>query len=289
MDPITITVICAVAFGAVAALSVFIRQLILSRDKRLNDLAQQRALSRETKELEKLREQMQSEKRFNNHHQILGANKESIQYYDQRINEILQKKSDLIMRYSGLSLKESDAILAGDLSHERKNMCDRLREEIDREVAAYDAELLQMQQRRSAVCESHRDLESNLLKEERERNKNLDEMYHRHTGVLEKVFLRHTDDVERVALRSIDAGTYSYGTMLLAPFRFLTQFFKSSGRTSSDRFEEEKEARDDVASMEDAINGTSTLEVKKLPKETADTASETKSGNFRISAEYSPE
>jgi len=50
MEPVTIALICSAAFGAVVALSVFIRQLILSRDKNLNDKAQRRALTQEANE-----------------------------------------------------------------------------------------------------------------------------------------------------------------------------------------------------------------------------------------------
>lgn len=42
MEPITIAIICATVFGVVSGLAAFIRQLILSRDKKLNDKAQKR-------------------------------------------------------------------------------------------------------------------------------------------------------------------------------------------------------------------------------------------------------
>ncbi|CZR30312.1 Uncharacterised protein [Legionella pneumophila] len=64
MEPVTIALICAASFGAVVALSAFIRQLLLSRDKNLNDEAQRKAINQEAGELEKMREQMQSNKRF---------------------------------------------------------------------------------------------------------------------------------------------------------------------------------------------------------------------------------
>ena len=35
MDPVTIALICAASFGAVVALSAFIRMLMLSRDKNI--------------------------------------------------------------------------------------------------------------------------------------------------------------------------------------------------------------------------------------------------------------
>ena len=84
MEPVTIALICSAAFGVVVALSVFIRQLILSRDKNLNDKAQRRALTQEANELEKMREQMQSNKRFDSHYRVLGSNKDAIVYLDNK-------------------------------------------------------------------------------------------------------------------------------------------------------------------------------------------------------------
>ena len=47
MEPVTIAIIGAVVFGVVVAVSAFVRQLILSRDKNLNDKAQNKALELE--------------------------------------------------------------------------------------------------------------------------------------------------------------------------------------------------------------------------------------------------
>ena len=58
MESAIIALVCVTVFGVVGILSAFIRQLLLSREKRLNDLAQQRALQQETHELEKIRQEM---------------------------------------------------------------------------------------------------------------------------------------------------------------------------------------------------------------------------------------
>ena len=78
MDPISIALICAASFGAVVTLAAFIRMMILSRDRALNDEAQRTALTQEAGELERMREQMQSNKRFDSHYKVLGANKDAI-------------------------------------------------------------------------------------------------------------------------------------------------------------------------------------------------------------------
>ena len=86
MEPLTMAIIATATFGAVTALTVFVRQLLLSRDKSLNDKAHRRVLSQETRELEKIRSEMASSKRFDSHYQVLGANKDATQYLDQNKN-----------------------------------------------------------------------------------------------------------------------------------------------------------------------------------------------------------
>ena len=72
MEPVIIAVICAAVFGVATVLSAFIRHLLLSRDKRLNDQAQHQALEKESIELEKIRRQMATHKRYDSHYQVLG-------------------------------------------------------------------------------------------------------------------------------------------------------------------------------------------------------------------------
>lgn len=186
MEPVTIAIICVTAFGVVAVLAAFIRQLLLSRDKNLNDQAQQIALAQEVKELENLRNQMANNKRFDSHYQVLGSNKEAIQYLDQKIEDILKKKTDLIERYSQIAVKESTAIIGGEQSAERKATCDKLKQEIDNELEFYNNELEQLQKRRDSLWDTHSELKEYLLEQERKRNKHLDAIYQRHSGLLEK-------------------------------------------------------------------------------------------------------
>ncbi|MDI9819471.1 MULTISPECIES: hypothetical protein [unclassified Legionella] len=254
MEPVTIAIICATAFGAVALLSAFIRQLLLSRDKNLNDKAQQMALTQEVKELEKIRDQMTSNKRFDSHYQVLGANKDAIQYLDQKIEEILNKKLALIQRYSQMTIKESSAIIGGGQSVERKSICDKLRSEIDNEIDFYNKELEQLQKRRASLWNSHIELQEYLLEQEKKRNEQLDLIYYRHSGLLEKIYLRHNRNSENIAKKSIDASTQTFKMMIMAPIYMLMQYFSPSSGLSVDRVKDELEAREDVAETEDEIN-----------------------------------
>ncbi|KTC78066.1 hypothetical protein [Legionella brunensis] len=255
MEPIAIAIICATAFGVVAVLSAFIRQLLLSRDKSLNDKAQQIALTQEVRELENLRNQMTNNKRFDSHYQVLGSNKDAIQYLDQKIEDILKKKAELIERYAQIAIKESTSIVSGEQSLERKAICDKLKNEIDSELEFYNGELEQLQKRRDSLWDTHSELKDYLLEQEKKRNRHLDDIYQRHTGLLEKIYLRHNRNSENIAVKSIDAGTQTFKAMIMAPITLLMQYFKPSNNVDEDKAKDEIEAREDVLDAEDDING----------------------------------
>lgn len=225
MEPVSIALICAAVLGTVVVLAAFIRQILLSRDKQLNDDAQTRALSHEVKELEQMRVQMQSEKRFDSHYQVLGANKEAIRYIDTQIEEILRKKTELIERYALAIVKESGSIVSGEISVDRKVACERLRDEIDKKIAFYESELKELQERRGSLWDAHTDFQRYLLNQERSRNASLDSVYKQHSALLEKVYLRHIDDTEIVAVKSMEASTMTFKDMFMIPIQFLMQFF----------------------------------------------------------------
>lgn len=254
MEPLIIALICAAAFGTVVAISAFVRQLLLSRDKHLNDEAQRKALAQEAVELQIMREQMQSNKRFDSHYKVMGANKEAIFYLDTKIEDILKKKAILVDRYSQITLNESDSIIKGEISLERKLACDRLKQEIDEEMQFYDKELNQLQQRRTSLWETHKELENYLLLQEKARNESLDMIYKKHTGLLEKIYIRHAESSEHLAKQSIDAGTTSFKTMILAPIQFLLQYFNLSTGISITQAQIEKAARDNVNDVEKEVN-----------------------------------
>lgn len=258
MEPIIIALICAASFGTLVAVAAFIRQLILSRDKNLNDEAQRRALAQESAELEKMREQMQSNKRFDSHYKVLGANKEAIIYLDNKIEEILHRKAQLIERYSQLTIKESGAIVEGNSPKDRKDACDKLRIEIDEEIKLYDGELDNLQQRRTSLWDAHAELQEHLLKQEQTRNNNLDAIYKQHSSLLEKVYLRHTEHTEHVAKQSINAGTSNFKSILMAPIQFLMQFFAPSTGITIAQAPMEQASRAEVEHVENEVNGEET-------------------------------
>ncbi len=257
MEPISIAVICAVAFGTVVAISAFIRQLILSRDKTLNNEAQHRALSEEAKVLEQMRTQMENEKRFDSHYKLLGSNKDAIVYLDDKIEDILQKKSRLIERYSQISLKETSDMIDNGAKDDRKDYCDRLKREIDSEIAFYDKELANLQERRSKLWDTSSQLQIHLVDQEKDRNERLDAVYKRQTSIFEKMFIRHSESHDIAVKETISAGSSAFKLMVMAPIRFLMQFFAPLPDVSKDQLAKELEHRQQVKDIEDEINQSS--------------------------------
>ena len=254
MEPVAIALICAAAFGVAVAIAVFVRHLLLSRDKRLNDLAQHNAIEQEANELEKLRTEMSNNKRFDAHYQVLGDNKDAIHYLDQKIEEIFKKKYELIHRYAEMALNESSAIIGGEQSAERKAICDRLKEEIDKEINFYDNEINQLQKRRASLWDAQTDLQEYLIDHETTRNNNLDEIYKHHTGLLEKVYLRHIENSETITGQTIDSSNESFKMIIMGPMQFLMQYFGLSTGISPEQAIVESRARTQVARFEDEIN-----------------------------------
>lgn len=254
MEPIIVALICAASFGGVVAIAAFVRQIILSKDKLLNDEAQRRAITQETSELEKMRQEMQNSKRFDSHYKILGSNKEAIIYLDNKIEEIFHKKTSLIERYSQLMLKESEAIVDGKMSKDRKEACDRIKLEIDKEIRFYDKELATFQQRRTSLWDTHKDLQDSLLMQEQKRNSHLDTVYKQHASLLEKIYLRHIENAEHVAIQSINAGTTMFKSIIMAPIHFFLQYFNISSGISLAQAQIEQFARFDVEQMEKELN-----------------------------------
>ncbi|MFC7780316.1 hypothetical protein [Legionella taurinensis] len=273
MEPVTIAIICAAVFGVVGILAAFIRQLLISRDKNLNDQAQLRALAQEAAELNKLRQQMASNKRFDSHYQALGSNKEAIQYLDQKIEEILKKKEELIHRYAEVAIRESETIISGEQAPGRKEACDKLKREIDKEIEFYDNELALLQKRRAALWDSHSELQDYLLDQEGRRNRHLDTIYQRHTGLLEKIYLRHNYNSEHVARDSLKSTTSTFKSALMLPLEFLLGFFRISSGIDPEQAKKEAQQREDVAEAETDINESDENTKEDTSDNSADDAS----------------
>lgn len=211
-------------------------------------------MAQEAGELEKMREQMQSNKRFDSHYKVLGGNKEAIIYLDGKIDELLNQKMKLIGTYAQASIKASGAIVDGALSPTQKANCDKLKPQIDEQIKFYDSELKSLQRRRASLWDTHTELQEYLLEQEKTRNQSLDFLYKQHSGLLEKVYIRHIDDSENVAKETITAGTSTFKEMVLAPIQFLLQYFNISTGVSLNRVQIENINRDEVEKVEKDVN-----------------------------------
>ena len=171
MEPVIVAILSTTLFGVVTALSVFVRHLLASRDKNLNNKAQERALSQGTQALKKMCTQIESYKRFDSHYQVLGANKDAIQYLDQKIEEVLDNKLRLTQRYAQVVIKVAAIIIEGYQVAERMEVYNLLRQEIEQDVRFYDAQMQQLQARRVAIWDTHAALLAYLVTDEKLRNR----------------------------------------------------------------------------------------------------------------------
>lgn len=286
MDPLSIALICAASFGALVAIAAFIRIMFLSRDKRLNDEAQTKALMQETADLQALRLQMQSNLRFEAHYQVLGNNKEAITSIDQQIESILQKKMQLVDRFAQVSLKEAEAIVNRELSIANKEACDKLKQEIDTELRFYDQELAQWQERRKKLWDTRTDFQQKLLDQEKSRNKHLDALFHQHSALLEKVYLRHIDERDSITKNTIEAGSTAFKWLAWGPMQFLLEYFNISTGIALSRAQMEYAHRRGVAGLEIEIN--SQVHHHSADKNPKDQSHKEKSTETKHDSEYKP-
>lgn len=264
MGPIAIAVICATVFGVISSIAAFIHSMLTSRDKRLNDIAQQKALTQEIEGLEKLRSEMLNFKRYNVYYQVLGENKDAVQYLDQKIEEILKKKSDLIEHYAQVIVKESSAIVAGTFSLARKEGCDKLKEEVTSQLKAYDKEIEQLQKRRANLWDSHKELQDSILNQEKKHNEHMDSVYQQHSALVEKLFLRHMRVNENLTKLFIESSTNVFNALIKTPIEFLTNFFHASKGISPSTAQDETLRRQRIAALETSINAPKELEYHSL-------------------------
>ncbi|WP_367607258.1 hypothetical protein [Legionella sp. W05-934-2] len=254
MEVIAIGLICAAVFGAVVAFSAFLRHLLLSRDKQLNDDAQHRALSQEAEELKNLRFEMQNRKRMTAHYQLLTENKHAIQHLDDKIDELTQKKAELITRWAEITIDASRQMIDNGSDQQQKYKFDKVKQGIDHALMNYDQEINQLQQRRETLLNTHHEIGVYLLEQDKRANENLDALYDKHSLMLEKMFIRHNENSEHVATKSIDAGTNTFAMIMKAPIQFLMSYFKAGTGFNLDKLKEELKNREDVADEEDKIN-----------------------------------
>lgn len=254
MEVIAIGLICAAVFGVVVALSAFLRHLLLSHDKQLNDEAQQRALSQEAEELKSIRLEMQNRERMTAHYQLLDENKYAIEHLDDKIDKLTKKKSDLIARWAEITIDASREMIEHGSDPQQKLKYDKVKQGIDKALSNFDQEISQLQKRRDEYLSKHQEIGMYLLEQDKRANESLDALYEKHSLLLEKMFIRHNENSEHVATKSIDAGTNTFAMIIKAPIQFLLTYFKSASGFDLDKLRQEKESREEVAEEEDNIN-----------------------------------
>ncbi|PJD92589.1 MAG: hypothetical protein CK426_02680 [Legionella sp.] len=213
MEPGTITLALAVTFSVLLIGAVFIRQWVLNYNKNLNQEMQRKNRDQEAAQLEQVRDQALDNRRFASHYKILNEHKEEVCILDKKIQEVLNKKEQLILRYQALPLPEPNDART------------RLKEELDNEMAYYSNELQTLQARRIALWQRSEALQAEIIQQEQLRNTSLDALYATHTQVIENIHLRHSDATQALEKEIINAGTEDLKSAFMAPVNLLFRFF----------------------------------------------------------------
>jgi hypothetical protein len=265
VDPLIIVLICAASFGVITLIAAFVRQVLLSRDKKANDEATQKSLNDETTSLTKMRQQLQESRPSKAHQEVLDDNKKAIFYLDEKIEEIFRKKTESIERFRKLT-SEPEPADEGSEPSERQDISRKLSKEVDEQIKFYNSELERLQRKRESLWDAHSKMQMHLLNQEQARNAELDALYHRHSALLEKIYLRNTVSSERLAQSSITASTSTFESMIMAPIQFLMQYFRVGSGIAFTQVQVEQQKAHDEEQKEDLDVKTKPLEHTKAEK-----------------------
>ncbi len=245
MEAVAVAIVCAATFGMVAILSDFVKKLSSSREKNLNDNAQQRAIVQKAKEWRSSENDLERLKRFESYYQLLVENKEAIHYLRQKIEDLFKKKSYLIHRFTDMAIKEAKSMVGNELAIENKRIYDRTKKEIANELALYNSQLEKIQIQRQNLWLSSLDVHAHLLEQEKTYNDYLDSFYQLHSEYLEKVYCRNSSSKYAI-------------------FSNLEPYFEASTAISKDQVGIENKLRRDVIRAQYALNANDDCFFEKM-------------------------
>lgn len=227
-------------------LTRLIDQMALSRDKCLNQKAQQKALVQEHHRLHCLGQQLLSS--LSNDIPLL--HEQDVDQLNRHIEQLFEEKCQLVQQYIQMAQIEAAAVLQGDMTPNRKQACDTLRTQIECELRFFSGQLQTMQQERAAVLSDASLLQKQWLQSENERLNTLNQLFRRHATILEKIYVRHAHHSEMDGV--VSCPTYRYLTGFSA--QWLMQFYGTAQNITIEQSEQEHELRRIIRSMSSAAN-----------------------------------
>lgn len=256
MDIYLLILLCSVSIAIIGGIGAFIWQLILSRDKQLNETAQLSALEKEGSALESIREQVANTRRYDAHYQVLRDNHKAIRYIDKKIDAIIKQKAEYLKQYGAMVQEETAVIAQHPGWVDRIQQIDGFRTGVNVQIRQLDQELQLLQRRRSELWGESHELQTELIQEETHKNQTLDGLYSQHTDLLEKFYLGHASRVDTANQASIDAGTNALRYSLFAPVEAISRLW-GGGQvrvTDPERIPHEIMSRQAVREVQNGIN-----------------------------------
>lgn len=256
MEPITIVLLTAAAITGIVALSAFIRQLFINRNQKIMEESQRRALAMEAKQLSKIRNEMREESTPNLHYQLLGENKEAIRYIDNRIDGLMQRKLDLIDKYTQTVSKKAALIQADEMTETDMKSCQQLKSVVDDQLQAIDGQITQLREQRKQLWTDRKDLHEKVMEKEEKRQVRMNTVYKSHTSALEKLYAKHNEIRQSHTSEVLQSGNMTFKSILMAPIRFLQAvFFPSTLNIDEQQAARESEARQHVGAAQSHLLG----------------------------------
>lgn len=253
MEPVSIVVICAASFGGLMTLASVIHQYFLSRNQRLHQLAEERAVRYQQKALERLRNEIR-QNQFKQEYHLLDENKEAITHLDEEIHKLMTQKITIIQRFSKLMDKEVKRKRERFFSSHHQKKINTLKEEMSLSLSLSDQRIKTLQDNRGDLLQYKKHIEKDIRQKEIEQNKALNTLYEQHGAFLEKIQLKQAEYRFSLANSIVSATTSLFDKLIMAPAKFIAAYFSPSSNINSKKPSQEVRLRANMLALENRLN-----------------------------------
>lgn len=254
MEPVTLVIICAVSFGGLASIVSIIHQYLLTRNQRLNQLAQERVIEQYNQSLRDIRAEMAQNSQKYIYHELIDDNKEAIVQIDEQIQEIMQAKLALVERYSETIGREAKKLREGDYEEERFELNAQLKENLEKALSEFDEQIVTLQGKRQQLLSDKKTLVETLISQEQKQNEALNAMYKQHGQYLDKMYLTHAENQQKLSQSFIESSKSFFKAFIRAPIDFIASFFSKGSNIDSNQAQTEAQEREDTSLLERGLN-----------------------------------
>lgn len=233
MEIFLIGLICTAVFGVILSIAAFIRQLMLSRDKQLNDLALNKAFDLAAEKLGEMRQQREN---FNTKFPLDFCVKQ-IEDISTDIKYYIAVKEALVSKFKDCNKNNN----SGQLNVNALTLSDQ-----DAALEKVETIILELIKSKHKWGEAYYEMQKEKTTNDRETNA----LFSQHTIILEKTISNNNENSEKITKELIDAGKESFQNYITLPFQAFINYFRLTKDSSPEQFEKEKTSRQKVVTTE---------------------------------------